>query len=132
MAIFGNLFLRFSKQIETSDSLTDEQLKTHYYKANFNQLFQTVEKLFHDDVDCRITTVSKEHGEIAVEVTKPIPCFLIATVVTERPLETAVDFKISTERFSLAGNYPALKKRIISYYQRLNQLHTFIRSGKNR
>ncbi|MDQ0197035.1 hypothetical protein [Neobacillus ginsengisoli] len=132
MAIFGNLFLRFSKQIETSDSFSDEQLKTHYYKANFNQLFQTVEKLFHDDADCRITTVSKEHGEIAVEVTKPFSCFLIVTVVTERPLETAVDFKISTERFSVGGNYPALKKRIISYYERLNQLHTFIRTGKNR
>ncbi len=54
-----NLFLRFSKQIETSDRQTDDQLKTHYYKGNFNQLFQTVEKLFREDADCRVMTVSK-------------------------------------------------------------------------
>lgn len=127
-----NILTRFSKQIETSDLLADDLLKTHYYKGSFNQVFQTAEKLFHEDADCRVTTVSKEHGEIAVEVEKPFPCFLIVTVVSERPLEASVDFKISTERFSIGGNYPALRKRIISYYERLNKLHTLIGRGKNR
>lgn len=131
MAIFGNLFLRFSKHIETNDRQPDEQLKTHYFKANFNQLFAAVEKLFREDADCRITTVSKEHGEIAVEVYKPIPCFLVATVVSVKPMESAVDFNISSERFSISGTYPALKKRIISYYDKLKKLHTLNRTGKN-
>ncbi|MGX6443002.1 hypothetical protein ACWM35_07180 [Neobacillus sp. K501] len=131
MSIFGDLFIRFSKQIETSDGQKDDSLKTHYYKATFNQLFQSVEELFRQDADCRITTVSKERGEIAVEINKPAPCFLIVTVVSVRPLETAVDFTISSESFSLTGSYPTLKKRIQSYYQRLNQIHTFIRAGKN-
>jgi hypothetical protein len=126
MANLGNLFIRFKKQIETSDKIADDSLKTHYYKAKFNQLFDSVEKLFHEDADCTVTTVSKERGEIAVEVSKPIPCFLIVTIVSVRPIETAVDFNISSERFSLTGSYPTLKKRINSYYERINQLHTFV------
>lgn len=126
-----DLFIRFSKQIETSDGQKDDLLKTHYYKATYNQLFPAVEELFRQDADCRITTVSKERGEIAVEINKPIPCFLIVTVVSVRPLETAVDFTISSESFSLTGSYPMLRKRLIAFYKRLNQIHTFIKAGKN-
>jgi len=126
MAMLGNLFIRFKKQIETSDRVADDSLKTHYYKAKYNQVFDSVEKLFHEDADCQVTTVSRERGEIAVEVNKPIRCFLIVTVVAVKPIEIAVDFNISSEGFSLMGSYPALKKRINSYYERINQLHTFV------
>ncbi|MEH7074788.1 hypothetical protein [Neobacillus drentensis] len=126
MAMLGGLFTRFKKQIETSDRITDDSLKTHYYKAKYNQVFESVEKLFHEDADCQVTTVSKERGEIAVEINKPIRCFLIVTIVAVKPLEIAVDFNISSEGFSLLGSYPALKKRINSYYERINQLHTFV------
>jgi hypothetical protein len=131
MAIMANLFTRFKKQIETSDSNTENSLKTHYYKGTFNQVFQSVEKLFHDDADCRVTTVSKEHGEIAVEINKPVPCFLIVTIVSVKPMETAVDFHISSERFSLLGMYPQLKKRIESYYEKINRLHNLLETRKN-
>jgi hypothetical protein len=131
MSFFRDLFIRFTKQIETSDGQKDDSLRTHYYKATFNQLFQSVEELFRQDADCRILTVSKERGEIAVEINKPVPCFLIISVVSVKPLETAVDFTISSESFSLTGSYPMLRKRLISFYKRLNQIHTFIRAGKN-
>ncbi len=130
MAI-SELFLRFKKQVETSDRQRDEGLRTHYYKTNFNQMFQTIEELFRKDADCRVTTVSKEHGEIAVEISKPFPCFLVATVISSRPLETSVDFTLSTERFSIFGTHPLLKRRIITYYERLNKLHTYLGTGKN-
>jgi hypothetical protein len=119
-----SLFTRYKKEIETADHQTDKSLKTHYYKGTFNQLFESVEKMFKEDADCQVKTVSKEHGEIAIEINKPFPCFLIATVVSVKPIETAVDFNISSEKFSLLGIYPDLKKRIHSYYQKLNQLHT--------
>jgi hypothetical protein len=123
-----NLFTRFKREIETSDKNADDVLKTHYYKASFNQLFESVEKMFREDADCRVTTVSKEHGEIAVEISKPFQCFLVATVVNVKPMESAVDFTISSEKFSLFGIYPDLKKRIHSYYERLNQLYTIIKT----
>ncbi|MCL6573961.1 MAG: hypothetical protein K6T88_20140 [Bacillus sp. (in: Bacteria)] len=132
MAIFGNLFIRFNKHVETSDQNSDDSLKTHYYKASHKQLFESVEKLFRSDADCRITTVSKDRGEIAVEVSKPIPCFLIVTIVSVRPMETGVDFTISSEKFSLLGIFPTLKRRINSYYERINQLHTFTGIKKTR
>ena len=131
MAIMVNIFTRFKKQLETSDSNTDVSLKTHYYKGTFNQLFQSIEKLFHDDADCRVTTVSKDHGEIAVEINKPIPCFLVVTIVSVKPMETAVDFNISSESFSLLGIYPQLKKRVVSYYERINRLHNLVEIRKN-
>jgi len=126
MAMLGNLFIRFKKQIETSDRVADDSLKTHYYKAKYNQVFDSVEKLFHEDADCQVTTVSRERGEIAVEINKPIRCFLIVTIVAVKPIEIAVDFNISSEGFSFLGSYPALKKRINAYYERINQLHTFV------
>jgi len=126
-----NIFTRFKKQLETSDRNTDVTLKTHYYKGTFNQIFQSVEKLFHDDADCRVTTVSKDHGEIAVEISKPIPCFLVVTIVSVKPLETAVDFNISSESFSILGMYPQLKKRVESYYEKINKLHNLVEIRKN-
>jgi hypothetical protein len=131
MSIIRNMFIRFTKQIETSDRQKDSALNTHYYKATFNQTFQSVEELFRSDADCRIVTVSKDHGEIAVEIDKPIPCFLIVTIVSVRGLETAVDFNISSEKFSPIGLYPVLRKRLISYYEKINKLHTLVRIGKS-
>jgi hypothetical protein len=126
-----DIFIRFSKQIETSDHQKDNSLSTHYYKASFNQLFQSIEEFFRADADCRIVTVSKGHGEIAVEINKPIPCFLIVTVISVRGMETAVDFRISSEKFSPIGLYPILRKRLISYYEQINKLHTLVRVGKS-
>jgi hypothetical protein len=131
MSVIRNIFIRFSKQIETSDHQKDSSLNTHYYKATFNQVFTSVEELFRQDADCRIVTVSKDHGEIAVEINKPIPCFLIVTVVSVRGMETAVDFNISSEKFSPIGLYPILRKRLISYYEKMNKLHTLVRIGKS-
>lgn len=131
MALLVGFFTRFKKEIETSDNQSDDSLKTHYYKATFNQVFDSTEKMFRNDADCQITTVSKEHGEISVEISKPFPCFLIATIVSVKPLETAVDFTISSEKFSLFGLYPDLKKRINSYYEKMNQIHTNIGVKRN-
>jgi hypothetical protein len=131
MSIIRDVFTRFTKKIETSDNHKDSSLGTHYYKATFNQLFKSVEELFRQDADCRVITVSKDHGEIAVEIDKPIPCFLIVTIVSVRGLETAVDFNISSERFSPTGTYPILRKRLISYYEKINKLHTLVGIGKS-
>jgi hypothetical protein len=119
-----DIFLNFKKQIQTSDQQRDEELKTHYYKGNTNQLFETIEQIIRQDADSRITTVSKERGEIAVEITKPIPCFMVVTIVSNKPLETAVDFTISTEKTFPFGAYPVLRKRVISFYERIDKLHT--------
>ena len=123
MAI-ADLFLRYKKEIETTEEQRDKSLKTHYYKGNVNKIFEMIEQIISNDADCTITTISKEHGEIAFEIQQPIPCFMVAAIVSTKPLETAVDFTISTEKISLLGVYPALRKRIISFYDRIDKLHS--------
>jgi hypothetical protein len=118
-----DIFLRYKKEIETNDKQRDENLKTHFYKGTANQIFEKVEQIISNDADCTITTISKERGEIAFEIDKPIPCFMVAEIVSTKPLETAVDFTISTEKISLLGAYPALRNRIISFYDRIDKLH---------
>jgi len=43
--------------------------------------------------------VSEERGEISAEVKKTRKAFVVATVVSIRPFDTAVDFNVSTETF---------------------------------
>lgn len=131
MSFLNSLTSRYQKYSGTSENHRDEQLRTRYYKAGFNQVFQSVEDMLKADPACRITSISKEHGEVSAEVTKKVPAFLTVTVVTTKPFETAVDLHISTERFSLAGINPALKNELVHFYQKLDQAHTYIGSGIN-
>jgi len=125
------LFTRFRNSCETNEGHGDADLRTHYYRANKDTLFVTVEGIIKKRKGTVITDSSKERGEIAADITNPFASFLIATIVTVRPFETAVDFHLSTERFSPLGNYPALKKVILELYQELDKAHTYIGAGKN-
>lgn len=130
MSFFKTLTGRYQKFSGTDENNRDEQLRTRYYKANFNQVFQTIEELLKADQSCRITSISKEHGEISAEINRKVPSFLTVTVITTKPFETAVDLHISTEKFSLAGINPTLKNELLNIYQKLDRSHTFIGSGK--
>lgn len=130
MSFFKTITGRFQKFSGTSEDHPDEQLRTRYYKANFNQLFQTAEELLKADPGCKIISVSKDHGEISAEINKKMPSFLTVSIVTTKPFETAVDLHISTEKFSLTGIHPELKKELQDFYQKLDRSHTFIGAGK--
>jgi hypothetical protein len=131
MSFLKSITGRFEKFSGTSENNRDERLRTRYYKSNFNQMFQSIEDLLKADPSARITSVSKEHGEISAELSGRLPSFLTATVITTKPYETAVDLHISTEKFSLAGVNPALKQELVKIYEKLDKTHTFIGSGKN-
>lgn len=130
MSLLKSITGRYEKFSGTSENNRDEQLKTRYYKTNFNQMFQTVEDLLKADPSIKITSVSIEHGEISAELKRKLPAFLTATVITTKPFETAVDLHISTEKFSLAGINPSLKQELVKIYEELDSAHTFIGSGK--
>lgn len=130
MSFLKSITGRYEKFSGTSENNSDEQLRTHYYKANFNQVFQSVEDLLKADPAARITSVSKEHGEISAELNGRVRSFLTATVITTKPFETAVDLHISTEKFSMAGINPALRQEVIKVYEKLDKTLTFIGSGK--
>jgi hypothetical protein len=126
-----DIFLRYKKEIETSENQRDEYLKTHYYEGGFNEVFQSVEQIFRQDADCRITTLSKEQGEIGAELTQPFPCQMTATVITEEPSVTAVNFTLACEKQTLTGTYPELKKRVVSFYERVDDRYNSLRTNEN-
>jgi hypothetical protein len=130
MSIFRAIAARYSKQCETRENHDDKDLQTRYYKGSFHQLFQAAEEIFQEDKDCRIKSISKEHGEIAVEISR-IPSFLIVTIVNVKPNETAVDMTVSTDKISLTGINPRLKAEIIHYYQQFDRKFTYLGSAKN-
>jgi hypothetical protein len=126
-----SIFTRFQKNCETKDNHTDEQLKTHYYKGTYNQIFDLVENLLRQDSRYVVEHASKEHGELSVKLKVGRPCFYIITIVAVKPLEVAVDIHISTEAFSLFGSYPVIKNEIVVFYQKLNKTATLIGTGRN-
>lgn len=126
-----NLFKRFSNVCETNEGHSDSELKSHYYRANKDTIFRSLEEILKNRPGYAVVDSSKERGEIACDLKKPVPSFLIATIVTVRPFETAVDFHLSTERPAIMGNYASLKREIISLYRELDKLNTFIGSGRN-
>jgi hypothetical protein len=126
-----SIFTRFQKSCETKENHTDEQLKTHYYRGTYNQLFALVEDLLRNDTRYEIEHVSKEHGEFSVKLRGGTPYFYIITIIAVKPLEVAVDIHISTEAFSFLGQYPFLKKEIVVFYQKLNKMASLIGTGRN-
>ncbi|HAQ08039.1 MAG TPA: hypothetical protein DCR24_11140 [Bacillus bacterium] len=131
MSFFKTLTGRYQKYSGTSENHRDEQLRTRYYKANFNQVFETVEKLMKADPSYKITSVSKDHGEISAEINRKGASFLTVTVVMTKPFQTAVDLHISTESFSLTGINQVLKNELQLFYAKLDQAHQYIGSGIN-
>ncbi|WP_409270880.1 cytosolic protein [Neobacillus sp. SCS-31] len=126
-----NVMQRFSNVCATSEGNPDGGLRTHYYRSGKDPLFTSLEGILGKQPGCRIVESSKERGEIACELSEPLPCFLIATIVNVRPFETAVDFHLSTERPAIMANYGKLRGIALDLYKALDKAHTYIGSGKN-
>jgi len=116
-----SIFQRFFKECETRDDHFDPDLKSHYYRTSFDKVFQAVEELFRANPAMEITSVSRERGEIAIHMNKSPNAFIVATIIQVRPFETACDFMVSSEKFSITGLYPTLKKLILQFYAELDK-----------
>lgn len=129
--MLGSILTRFQKQCETKENHKDEQLKTHYYKGSYKQLFELMVNLLAQDKKYNIEHISQEHGEISVKIKNGSTYFLIITLVGVRPYEVAVDLHISTESFSVFGSYPMLKNEVETLYQNLNKVASLIGTGRS-
>ncbi|GAA0333359.1 hypothetical protein GCM10008967_25130 [Bacillus carboniphilus] len=125
MGVIKSFINRYQKQVETRDNHPDEYLQSHYYKAGTDKVFQTVEAWANSRKDFTVTSVSKEHGEIGVKLAKP-DSLLVITIISPRPFQTAVDFMISTDKSSIGGMFPALKRLIVQYYEELDKQLPYI------
>lgn len=129
--MLSSILIRYQKHCETMENHRDEQLKTHYYKGSYRQIFDIVENLLQSDSNYQIDHISKERGEFSVVMKKGKSFFGIITLVAVKPNEVAVDIHISTESFSLVGSYPILKNKIVTFYQKLNKKAPLIGTGRS-
>lgn len=118
MAKLKGVFKRFSQECETADKHQEKELETRYYKVSFDKVYDEVKRYFSGD-GYEISSESKDHGEIMITRTKSPKMFLIATVVSTRPMHTALDLKASTDQMVVGGAYPKLKEEISTCYQAL-------------
>jgi hypothetical protein len=119
----------FTTNTETSDEHWDERLKSRYYKSNQKNALQTVVEVLNSIEGISVTSVSDDRGEISAAISKPRKGFLVATIVSVRPFETAVDFNVLTET-SLPSDFGYSKRVVYGLYEKLDQKLTKLQTGK--
>ncbi|MFC7783020.1 MULTISPECIES: cytosolic protein [unclassified Rossellomorea] len=119
MSGIRTLFKRFQSECETSDKHEDKDLQSRYYKSMHQGAFNAVLELFSSS-EYEVISQSKDRGEITVRKNGTPQLFIVATVITVRPFETAVDFKVSADKGKVFGTYTVLKAQISHYYQKLD------------
>jgi hypothetical protein len=118
----------FTTQAETADTHKIEQLRTRYYKTNTQNALKVVEEILRGISGCKITSVSPERGEISAAITGKKTVLLVATVITIRPFETAVDFMVFTET-AMPTDFGFSKRSVIELYEKLDKQLVFIGTG---
>lgn len=82
---------------ETREEHSDPTLKTRYYKTTKDRGLETLEKLIKHSQKYQMNSLSKEHGEMSVLISKGKKAFIVITVIMVKPFQTAIDFSVSTE-----------------------------------
>lgn len=116
----GSLQSLFSNHCETSDQHRDSALKSHYYKVTNKQAIQSIKDFINKQKGFKLTSISEERGEMSVSVTKNRKAFMVITVISVRPFETAVDFSVTTETRLLPMDFGYSKKLVQSMYKELD------------
>jgi hypothetical protein len=128
--LFASILIRYSQQCETNEKHKDEQLVTRYYKATTDQALAALQEIFSDKRQFMIKSDSKERGEMFVENLFSPKTYIVATCITVRPFETAIDFNVSSDKSSLLGIYPVLKGQILLAFKQLDEKLTHVGTGK--
>ncbi|MFS0654615.1 cytosolic protein [Bacillus sp. 179-C3.3 HS] len=109
-----------SNHTETSDHHPVSELKSRYYKSTNSHVFQAVEAVLSQNERYQVTSVSAERGEISANIRKPKKAFLVATIISIRPFETAVDFNVTTET-ALPTDFGYSQKNVLVLYEELDK-----------
>ncbi|MFC4618243.1 cytosolic protein [Camelliibacillus cellulosilyticus] len=126
MGFFNKLSRLFDSHVETSERHPEETLQTHYYKTSKDKMMQALEELIAARQDFSLLDISKERGEMSVNVTGRKKGFLVITIVSVRPFRTSVDFSFTIER---GLNLGYGQKLVRDLYERLNQKMPFVGYG---
>ncbi|MGM7720887.1 cytosolic protein [uncultured Metabacillus sp.] len=130
MSFMNKLKDFFSTHQETRENHYNPELKSHYYKTTYKNAMQSVKSIIEQTPGMTVTSVSEDRGEMSVTIDSPRKAFLIVTVVSVRPFETAVDFTATTNTF-LPTDFGYSKKIILQLYKKLDAKENFVGTGKS-
>lgn len=108
----------FVKDFETRDEHNITELKTHYYRCRVEDAMDAINNIVKE-VKGKIIDVNDFYNEILFD-TDSYRCICKITATT--PVETAIDFKVST--FGLFS-FGKGKKVITEIYQKLDKILPF-------
>ncbi|WP_404453486.1 cytosolic protein [Virgibacillus necropolis] len=126
MSIKQTIKKYFSNHSETSDNHLDTSLQTHYYKTTKDKALAKLEELYTKSQNYSIHSISKEHGEISLYYKKT---FIIATIISVRPFNTAIDFSVTTES-ALPFDFGNSTRVIEQLYKQLNNELPYIETKR--
>jgi hypothetical protein len=128
MSFINKLKDFFSTHQETREKHHNPDLKSHYYKTTYKNALQSIKSIIEQTPGMTVTSISEERGEMSVNIDRPRKAFLIVTVISVRPYETAVDFTATTNTF-LPTDFGYSRKVILDLYKKLDQKETFVGTG---
>ncbi|SFA39248.1 hypothetical protein SAMN05192569_1001289 [Parageobacillus thermantarcticus] len=131
MSVWKKWKYALTNHCETRENHEDEALRSHYYKATNAAVIKTVKELFTSSPDYELLSISEERGEFSATTRRGKKVFIVATVISVRPLETAVDFSVTTETTILPFDFGRSRNVIIDLYRKLDQRLPYIGSGIN-
>ncbi len=132
MGVLDNIKSVFSTQCETGDHHPDESLRSHYYKTTAPNGFKAVKELMEKLEGFEIVAAYEDRGEISVNIKKGRKAFMVVTIISLRPFETAIDFSVTTDTKILPMDFGYSKAMIKSMYEQLNKKLVFVRAGATR
>jgi hypothetical protein len=117
-----------SNHTETRETHTDEALKTHYYKAMKDKVFNELLVLFNDRHQFEVKSTDKERGEMIVTCIGSKKKLIIATVIMVAPNRTAIDFAVTSETI-LPIDFGHSRKFIKELYGQIDCRLEYLGSG---
>ena len=129
--IFQKVKNLLANHCETQENHQDEQLRSRYYKTTAANALKTVKEIIEKSPHFKLLSVSEERGELSVAVSKGKKAFMVITVISVRPFETAIDFSVTTETKLLPFDFGFSRNVILDMYKKLDQHLTYIGSGIN-
>ncbi|MBM7701249.1 cytosolic protein [Metabacillus iocasae] len=129
MGALQSLKQAFSNHTETNDHHHDPNLRSHYYKTTAPNGFKTVKEMVEKIEGFHILAAYEDRGEISVNIKKGRKAFMVITVISLRPFETAVDLSVTTETKVLPFDFGYSKQLVKAMYEQLDKKLVLVRQG---
>ncbi|WP_027410195.1 hypothetical protein [Anoxybacteroides tepidamans] len=129
MSVWNKLKYALTNHCETKEHHEDEQLRSRYYKTTGANAIKVVKELIASSAEYELLSVSEERGEFSVATRRGKKAFIVITVISVRPFETAIDFSVTTDTKVLPFDFGWSRRVIIDLYEKIDKRLPYIGSG---